>query len=223
MTDSLKHDDAQIQSIRHFANDNSVASLVHKLTPHIDTTRHPIITFITALPGEGMTTLANEFATSLAHDFHKKVLIIHTQATNVSQNVDAIIDAMATQQDPMNAIIQMSHDIHRTLWLSNPVHRSLSGKMLLDNTFWQSLRQSFDFVIIDAPSLKSSSDGIAFAQRADTTVLVTSAETTRRHVLENLRDTLKMQGRQSQELSSISANFIYLRRYTRSCKNDSFG
>jgi Mrp family chromosome partitioning ATPase len=66
--------------------------------------------------------------------------------------------------------------------------------MLHDKAFWQSLRQSFDFVVIDAPSLKSSSDGIAFAQRADATVLVTSAETTRRHVLENLRDTLKNAG-----------------------------
>ena len=53
---------------------------------------------------------------------------------------------------------------------------------------------SFDTIVIDAPALQTSFDGVVLASRSDATVLVVEAEAIPQAVVLNLRETLEASG-----------------------------
>ncbi len=173
-------------------NNNVMVGLVHKLAIRLTSEQSPIITFIAAVSGEGTSTIADMFAAALAEEQDRRVLCIETGA-NTSKTV-GVVDIIASGHDPSAILTQSGHQIARVAWMINRDYRSLAGKLLKDASFWQKLRQSFDAIIIDTPALQSSPEGIGFAQQSTMTILVTAAETTRKHVIENLRDTLRKAG-----------------------------
>jgi MinD-like ATPase involved in chromosome partitioning or flagellar assembly len=56
----------------------------------------------------------------------------------------------------------------------------------------ESLRYSFDFLLLDCPSLKDSGDAALFAQAADGVVLVVEADRTRKEQIRSTLNTLEM-------------------------------
>jgi hypothetical protein len=101
-----------------------------------------------------------------------------------------IADTLAAGRPLSEALHPMGHHVFFGRWAGQGRGRSAAGKILGDDAFWDNLLESFGTIVIDAPSLKDSPDGIGLTARADATVLVVEAEATRQPVIENLRDTL---------------------------------
>jgi Mrp family chromosome partitioning ATPase len=160
-----------------------------------------IITFIAARPREGTSTIARDYASLLAAEGFQKVLLIDAgplaperfRAYGVDLP-DGDVDAMIDGQRPDRAIRPIGANVfvgHRVGCTEN---RSLAAEVVADPKFWAPLLASFDTVVIDAPPLQSSFDGVVLAANADATVLVVEAETTPQAVVMNLRDTLASSG-----------------------------
>jgi len=62
------------------------------------------------------------------------------------------------------------------------------------DSFWESLRQQFDMILIDSPPFETSPDGIAISRRVDGVVLVLEAEKTRWPVAERMKEQILLNG-----------------------------
>ena len=65
----------------------------------------------------------------------------------------------------------------------------LTSERLMDR--WKELRQSFDYVVVDAPPLSRYSDGVILGQLSDGIVLVLEADSTRREAAADVMATLR--------------------------------
>lgn len=175
--------------------------LIQRLSMAPDMRLTPIITFIAARSREGTSTVAMNYALALASETGKKVLLIDAgpatperfQAYGVDGSM-GIIDAMVAGKSPDRAIHASDQGIHICRWFGHEENRRAAGQILHDAKFWQNLQTAYDSIIIDAPSLHSSFDGVLLAARADATVIVVEAEKTPEPVVINLRDILAGSG-----------------------------
>ncbi|MDR3448289.1 MAG: hypothetical protein P4M15_00800 [Alphaproteobacteria bacterium] len=181
--------------------DDGISNLVQRLDMAMDPSATRIITFISARPGEGTSTVARDYALALSDTVEHKILLI--DAGNLEEDYFAshqadptvtIADIMTAGRPLADALYPIGTHVLLGRWSSPGRGRSAATKLLNDDAFWKNLHESFGAVVIDAPSLKESADGIGLAVRADATVLVVEAEKTRQPVVENLRDTLTQGG-----------------------------
>jgi protein-tyrosine kinase len=81
------------------------------------------------------------------------------------------------------------------LWLLSAGSMAGESTCLLNSglakTRFDELRREFDYVLVDAPSLKRYSDGVALGQMADGMVLILEANETRREAASKVTDTLR--------------------------------
>tara|TARA_R110000787_G_scaffold49111_5_gene117944 strand:- start:59639 stop:61855 length:2217 start_codon:yes stop_codon:yes gene_type:complete len=176
-----------------------------------------IMQIVGAAPGEGSSTIAREFALVAAQQIAGDVLLLDLNTSGRGQ-FDVIAEELSDRfGDPGPAedttvstrslwrassqaldqgrqIVDMS--LHR-LGASNlivnridPESVAASGTVQLSTSdrFWHSLHGNFRLVIIDSPSLIRNYDGLTVSKRADASMLVISAERTRKPVAELLRD-----------------------------------
>jgi Mrp family chromosome partitioning ATPase len=190
--------------------ESEVNALVQRLHLLVDAKEGRTITFIAARPDEGTSTIAAIFATSLAAETGQKVLLLDagTQQSDMGRRaaIDpsiGLVDAFARGSDPSEAIHPLGNGVSVARWIGQDHNRSLANKLLQDGAVWRSLRGAFHTVVIDAPALQVSSDGIPLSVHADATVLVVESGTTRQPVIENLRDTLSSAGA---KLAGIAMN-----------------
>ena len=169
-----------------------IKPLVHKLGATLTPGKGVVLTFIAARPGEGTTSVARSFALALNAETGKKILLITAGADKSIST--GIVETISSGSDVTTALSHLASGIFVGRWAASAEGRAQAGRLIQDKGFWQSLHNSFDVVIIDAPSLQSSPDGIAFATASDSCILVVEAETTRKQVVENLRDTLTTAG-----------------------------
>jgi protein-tyrosine kinase len=101
-----------------------------------------------------------------------------------------IVERVAAGKDISDALADKGHDLFVGRWMAGASGRSVSGRVIQDKNFWDVLSKTFALIVIDAPALQTSSDGIAFAQASHQTVMVVEAETTRKEVADNLHHTL---------------------------------
>lgn len=175
--------------------------LIQRLTLSPQTRAMRIITFIAARPGEGTSTIARDYASLLAAEGSQKVLLIDAGPLAPERfraygpdSPDGMVDAMIDGHLADQAIHPSSTNVSVGHWIARTENRGLAAKVVADPKFWQPLLASFDTIVIDAPSLQSSFDGVMLAAKADATVLVVEAETTPQPVVMNLRDTLASSG-----------------------------
>lgn len=160
-----------------------------------------IITFIAARPREGTLTIASDYASMLAAEAAQKVLLIDAahlgrerfRSYGVNPD-DGQIDAAIDTHRPGHAIPPGGTNVSVGHWVARPENRSLAARSVADPKLWEAFLASFDTVVIAAPCLQSSFDGVVLAAKADATVLVVEAESTPQAVAENLRDTLTSAG-----------------------------
>ena len=181
--------------------DDGIQNLVQRLDMALDMRLGRVIAFISASPSEGVSAVARDYAMALADSVDHEVLLIDAGKLDQSFYDDhdgnsslAIADMVATGKPVQEAITFLAQHVHFGRWASSGRGRNAASKLVKDQEFWNSLQKSFGTVVIDAPSLKESPDGIGLAARANATVLVVEAETTRQPVIENLRDTLDAAG-----------------------------
>jgi Mrp family chromosome partitioning ATPase len=189
----MPYDDSQI--------DGEIHKLVHRIHTMRQDQRGYRIAFIAARAGEGTSTLARDFAEGIANETGRKILIVDAGPVDrerfITDGIDpakGIVDAVAGGGKAEDAIFQIDYTVHLGRWLGQDRHRSVATRLLNDPAFWQGLQEQFDTIVIDAPSLQHSSEGIALAAKADAVALVIESETTRLPVIEKLRDTLNAAG-----------------------------
>jgi len=188
---------------RSASKDEGILNLVQRLDMVLDVPHGRIVAFISARPGEGTSTVARDYARHLSDAVDHKILLIDAGKLDVDyfdhNNADpsiTITDTRAAGRDLEAAFHSLGHHVYLGRWAapdsgqSRGRGRSAAVKLLNDDEFWAGLRESFGTIVIDAPSLKESPDGISLAAHADAVVMVVEAETTRQPVVENLRDTL---------------------------------
>lgn len=160
-----------------------------------------VVTFIAARSGEGTTSLALKYASLLAFESGKHVLLIDASSNiaacyaDIGINSDTgIIDA-ALGDLPMEAAIRgVSQNLSVVRWLARVENRAVADRISQNTEFWKKLHSAFGSIVIDAPSLQSSFDGVMLAAKADTTVIVVEAEATPAPVTQKLHDVLKDAG-----------------------------
>ena len=162
-----------------------IKPLIHKL----GISNFSVLTFIAARSGEGTSIVSRSFAQAFAAETGKKVLLIEAGAGENAAD-PGIVEVAASGGNISEAIINIGSGVYVGPWASSAQGKGMSGRLIQDKTFWQSLSQNFDVIVIDAPALQTAPDGIAFAQVSHLSVLVVEAEATRKEVVENLRDTL---------------------------------
>ena len=181
--------------------DDGILNVVQRLDRTIGLPETRIITFIAARPGEGTSSISRDYVRALADSVDHKVLLIDAGKLDkgffASNNADpgvTIADTIGSGRALDEALYTLTPNVFFGRWAGEGRSRNAANKILNDNAFWENLHETFGTVVIDAPSLQTSADGIALAAHADATVLVVEAETTRQPVIEHLRDTLDAAG-----------------------------
>lgn len=180
---------------------NEISILVQRLNVMLGGETEKKITFISARPQEGTSSIARKFAEGMAEETQRKVLLIDAGPLDrerfILDGINPATGIAGSYTDggkPSEAIHKIDYNLYLGRWQGENDSRNAGGKVLYDTEFWQSLQRDYPFIIIDAPSLQSSSEGIALAVTADATVLVIEAETTRQPVVENLHHILESAG-----------------------------
>ena len=191
--------------------------LYFMLDPPIEEDYCVIMQIVGATPNEGTSTVAREFALVAAQQIAGDVLLLDLN-TGKNTQFDTISDRLtdrfgepgspeetsvrtrslwlSTSQALDQATTSVEMTLHR-LGQSNLVVSRLdpdsltsAGTLQLSTAegFWHSLHGNFRLAIIDSPSLIRNYDGLSVSKRADATMLVITAEKTRKPVAELLRD-----------------------------------
>jgi Mrp family chromosome partitioning ATPase len=156
-----------------------------------------IVAFIAARPGEGTTTVAKDYATALAGETGQKVLLIDAasplpprQKKIGGDSSLGIVDCAAAGGAPGEIAQSLAPGVSTARWIGRAENAAAGGRLARDPAIWQTLLENFDTLVIDAPALQRSYDGVVLAACADAAAMVVEAEATRQPVIENLRDTL---------------------------------
>lgn len=155
-----------------------------------------IITFIASRPREGTSTVARAYAHALALQSKQKVLLIDAgpqPQRRFWQHPHAslgIIDAVAAELSPADAIQTTDQKFFNAHWVCNEDNHSLATQMIRDENLWNSLLETYGTIVLDAPSLQASYDGVILATQSKATLLVIEAEKTPQAVVQKLKETL---------------------------------
>lgn len=142
-----------------------------------------VVAFTSSLPEEGVSYVAQSFAVELARRTGRRTVIVDA---GILQQVDIYHYTQAGE-------LCLKTDVPN-LYVLQPEENSESLPALAEGSEFeralgnlQTLRYSFDFILLDCPSLKESGDAALFAPSVDGVVVVVEAERTRK---EQVRSTL---------------------------------
>lgn len=173
---------------------------IDSLLPSIN---HKVIQFIGSRQGEGTSTIVREFARAVALKLDKLVLLLDLYRH--SPNLRLFFEA-ETEHCDLGDIIEKNLPIDKALvqvqnsklYVSPLFQQTTLTPHMLDtpqtNGFWKSLRERFDFILIDSPPAALSADGFAMVRRADGVVLVVEAEKTKWPVAASVKDKIIQHG-----------------------------
>lgn len=156
-----------------------------------------VITFIASRPREGTSTVARAYAQALATQSKQNVLLIdagaqpHRRFWQSPQASLGIIDAIAAELPPSDAIQSDGRNLSNARWVCNEDNYPLATQMIRDEGLWNTLLETYGTVILDAPSLQASYDGVMLATQSKATLIVIEAEKTPQAVVQKLKDTLQ--------------------------------
>ncbi len=179
----------------------SLYKTIEAILPHL---KQKTIQFIGSREGEGTSTIAREFARISATRIGKSVLLLDGDRHQTTQkdyfalkSNYSWLDALIKTDCVDNALYQIGES---KLFVSPSCNSSTSTPEMFDSprfdTFWRTLRDRFDLVLIDSPPLTISPDGLAIAGRVDGVILVLEAEKTRWQTAKNVKDSISRVGGQ---------------------------
>lgn len=156
-----------------------------------------IMNLTSSSQGEGKTVTALNLATVYAQGETKTLIIdldlrrpkIH-RAFNIS-NTKGIVDVVLKAEEVENVIHQSSEFLHvlpAGAKVPFPAEFLMSRKL---KTFIQSLRKSYDKIIIDTPPLTAVTDASLVTSFVDGTIMVIASRQTKLDVAESVVKTLK--------------------------------
>jgi len=160
-----------------------------------------VIQFIAAREGEGTTTIVREFARTTATILGKSVFLFDADLQNTRSSpaaADGPEDGVTVPDGPevMEANVARNEPATTAVCLIPQDFSDIRKYFYSPNidSFWESLRQQFDLILIDSPPFETSPDGVAISGRVDGVVLVLEAEKTRWPVAENLKEQILLSG-----------------------------
>jgi protein-tyrosine kinase len=161
-----------------------------------------IIQFIGSKQGEGTSTVAREFARTLAFSIGKKVLLIDADRFHPSHRHSFGIQYEEGWQEIISNKHPVENAIHcfesSNLFLCPSSNTTRSTPELFDtrvmDPFLDVIRQQFDFLIIDSTPITDSPDGLAIAPKTDGVIIVVEAEKTKWTIIENLKQQIQNVG-----------------------------
>jgi capsular exopolysaccharide synthesis family protein len=156
-----------------------------------------VIVVTSSEPEEGKSTTAGNLALCMAQG-DKKVMLIDCDLRKPTlhrkfkvSNLIGLSDVMIGKADLSIA----AHRYNKSLFLltagkisPNP-SEMLSSKVM--SYLLESLKETFDYIILDTPPLKVVTDSQILSTKADGTILVVRAEKTKRESVKNAVDLLK--------------------------------
>ena len=161
-----------------------------------------VIQFIGSKQGEGTSTIAKEFARTLAFSIGKKVLLIDADRFHPSHRLSFGIQYEEGWQEIISNKRPVEDAIHcfecSNLFLCPSSNTTRSTPELFDtrvmDPFLNEIRQQFDFLIIDSTPITNSPDGLAIAPKTDGVIIVVEAEKTKWTIIENLKQQIQNVG-----------------------------
>lgn len=176
---------------------------LHQMISHLLATREKkLFQFIGSVAREGTSTLAREFASTLALRMGKNVLLLdadpelrtHHQAFNI--NITQDIKAVIKDSTPIVEALYRVEDT--SLFISAMSINSTYTADLFDSpkidAIWEQLKKRFDMIIVDSPPAGSSSIGYAICRTVDGVIIVIEAENTRWPVVLSVKERILQNG-----------------------------
>jgi polysaccharide biosynthesis transport protein len=158
------------------------------------TNQRKIVGFVSAIPGEGKTTIASNIAEQMAHAGMRVILIdcdlrnpslssqvaphAKTGLVEVIEGKAKLDEAVITRADSGLAILPVVREkrrLHTSEIMKSPVLASLL----------ELVRASYDYVIIDLPPLLPVTDARVIASKVDGFVFVVEWGKTNKHTVKN--------------------------------------
>ena len=143
---------------------------------------HYIIGFIASGSGEGTTTLARAYATTVLSHLRRRVLLL--SVTDTDTKVPGVLSTLVAGL-PLDDCLQPL--------VGGGFSGSLGGnqasdmwELLAQDGLWHDLRSRFDDIVLDLPASSVSRIGLMTAPHCDGVVVVIEAEKSRAPVVENL-------------------------------------
>ncbi len=173
--------------------ENEMVTLYQNIEALLSGIENKTIEFIGSRRGEGTSTIVREFARVAAKKLGKSVIMLDIGRHNPMQCVyfhitpDSGWEEVAgngMSNGESSRISEMDVEVCPN---PNSLPKTPNFYSPQITSFWDSLRQSYDLVLIDAPSADISPDGIEISRRVDGVVLVVEAEKTRWQVVDNLK------------------------------------
>lgn len=180
------------------------------------------VQFIGAQSGEGVSTIARDFALTAAQHVAGPVLLLdfdwgcdshfaHFQKVLEQQGATTNFEAPVTLDIDLNPLVGVSgppSDLAPLTFHALPELGLILGRtaavlgampqripsILNRPDIWTALRRHFMMIVVDSPPASQSFDGIVLSGAMDAVVLVVRAESTRAPVVEGLRDRLIANG-----------------------------
>jgi Mrp family chromosome partitioning ATPase len=185
-----------------FGMEREMALLYQNIDSLLHDSPRKVIQFVAAREAEGTSTVVREFARISALMLGKSVFLMDADRPAPTSETFA-------EGDPGDGGGSGRMDLVAFEKAISGVDRSRTSVCLISQksvflqkyfysaeieNFWENLRQQFELVLIDSPSLAASPDGIAISRRVDGVVLVVEAEKTRWPVAENLKEQIRRNG-----------------------------
>jgi len=198
---------------------DEMTRLFFVLNPPVEEEGSVYIQFIGASTGEGVSTIAREFANVVARLVEGRTLLLDLNLEGVPQfdslgkeenrtrigelgpatdfdgsvKLDEIWTYRGEDTPNMDEALLTFHAVGESGLHVNRVNPQIIekfGRPRINNSqpFWKSLGQVFKVVVIDSPAPTASYDGLAVCKFCDATLLIVSAEHTRRPVAVALRN-----------------------------------
>lgn len=161
-----------------------------------------VITFVSALEGEGVSILIREFAKLASTEMGDRVLLLdgnhgngrHAESLGVglSEDFEAVVAGRKELSDALVAVME-DRLMLGVVTLNGTFTASITANRQFDEML-KKIRQQFDLVLFDAPPATISSEALAFARVSDGVVLVVEAESTRWQVAKQAKGNIERAG-----------------------------
>lgn len=161
----------------------AIEDLVTRVDAQLPAGSGRLLAFIASGPGEGTSTIAQNYVGTAALQFRRRVLLL--RAAGGPGLLKALADG-----EPVEALVKPLAAGGVWASLGDAQARDL-WDLLARNDLWQPLRGLYDEIVLDLPSAAVSRLGLVAAAQCDGVVVVLEAEKTRAPVVENLIASLR--------------------------------
>lgn len=158
---------------------------------------YKVIMVTSSEPGEGKSTTSGNLALCLAQG-EKKVILVDCDLRKPSlhkkfkiSNIVGLSDVMIGKEELATAMHRYNNNLVILTSGKIPPNPSemLSSKAM--TTLLDSLKQNFDYIILDTPPVQAVTDSQILATKADGAILVVRAERTKKDSVQNAISLLK--------------------------------